>query len=45
VRNFAFEMRDGPDTKIDTVTTLVMRPKVAGEEGPKLPLRVRKVEH
>ncbi|KAI5117520.1 hypothetical protein M0805_009528 [Coniferiporia weirii] len=44
VRNYVFAMRDGPDTKLDRVTTILPRPKVAGEEGYALPMRVRRVE-
>ena len=44
VRNYVFEMRDGPETKLETVITLLPRPKVAGEEGYALPMRVRRVE-
>nr|QEP49721.1 11-oxo-beta-amyrin 30-oxidase [Inonotus obliquus] len=45
IRNYVFEMRDGPETKIDTITTILPRPKVAGEEGYALPMRVRRFEH
>lgn len=34
-------MRDGPDTKVDMTSTFLPRPKVAGEEGYALPMRVR----
>ncbi|KAJ7165625.1 cytochrome P450 [Mycena crocata] len=44
VRNFTFEFPDGPDTKIETHLTIVPRPKVAGQNGAKVPLRVRRVE-
>ncbi|KAJ7792628.1 cytochrome P450 [Mycena leptocephala] len=44
VRNFVFEFPDGPGTKIDTHATIVLRPKVAGHKGAKVPLRVRTVE-
>lgn len=44
IRNYAFDMRDGPETKIDSVMTILPRPKVAGEEGYAMPMRVRRVE-
>jgi len=43
IRNYVFEMRDGPETKIETLITLLPRPRVVGEEGPIMPLRVRRV--
>jgi len=43
VRHFTFELPDGPSTKIDMHPSLLMRPKVAGEEGPNVPLVVRRV--
>ncbi|KIJ59409.1 hypothetical protein HYDPIDRAFT_140642 [Hydnomerulius pinastri MD-312] len=44
VKNFVFEMRDGPETKIETGRGVLPRPKVAGEEGARVPLRVRRFE-
>lgn len=41
VKNFVLEMRDGPDTKVEITRGLTLRPKVAGEAGIKVPLRVR----
>jgi len=41
IRNYVFELRDGPETSIETVMTILPRPKVAGEKGYSLPLRVR----
>ncbi|KZS94165.1 cytochrome P450 [Sistotremastrum niveocremeum HHB9708] len=43
VRNFAFEPRDGADSKIDKYTSLFTRPKLAGETKAALPLRVRRL--
>ena len=42
LRNFVFEMRDGPETKIEMVSTILPRPKVVGEEGYATPLRVKR---
>ena len=44
IRNFTFELQNGPATKIDSHRGLLPRPKVAGEEGPKVPLVVKRVE-
>jgi len=43
VRYFSFELPDGPSTKFDLHHSFLMRLKVAGEEGPKVPLVVRPV--
>lgn len=42
IRNFVFEFRDGPDTKIEIGRGLLPRAKVAGEPGVELPLRIRR---
>ncbi|KAF7354652.1 Cytochrome P450 4F12 [Mycena sanguinolenta] len=44
IRNYVFELPDGPETKIETHVTIVPRPKVAGQDGAKVPLKVRRVE-
>ncbi|KAJ7124543.1 cytochrome P450 [Mycena epipterygia] len=44
VRNYVFEFPDGPETKIEEHVTIVPRPKVVGQNGAKVPLRVRRVE-
>ncbi|KAI9456895.1 cytochrome P450 [Boletus coccyginus] len=41
VKNFVFELRDGVDSKIEIGMGILPRPKIAGEVGCKLPLRVR----
>ncbi|CCL99010.1 uncharacterized protein FIBRA_01018 [Fibroporia radiculosa] len=41
VRHYAFEFKDGPDTKVKTVRGLLPRPSVVGELGAKVSLRVR----
>ncbi|KIM68469.1 hypothetical protein SCLCIDRAFT_1209280 [Scleroderma citrinum Foug A] len=40
VKDFVFEMRDGPGTQIEFGIGMVLRPKVAGEDGTRIPLRV-----
>ncbi|KIM86964.1 hypothetical protein PILCRDRAFT_815408 [Piloderma croceum F 1598] len=44
VRNFAFELRDGPNTKLEIGRVLALRPKIVGEEECRMPLRVRRVD-
>ncbi|KAK0455626.1 cytochrome P450 [Desarmillaria tabescens] len=44
VRNFSFEFPGGSDAAIGKYTgSILPRPKVVGEEGAKIPLRVRRV--
>jgi cytochrome P450 len=42
VKNFVFEMRDGPDTPVEVVRGILPRPRVVGENGIEVPLRVRR---
>ncbi|KAG6852670.1 hypothetical protein C0991_010038 [Blastosporella zonata] len=44
IRNYTFELLDGPETKIERHRGILPRPKVAGEDGPRVPMRVRRVE-
>ncbi|KAG1885874.1 cytochrome P450 [Suillus fuscotomentosus] len=44
VKNFVFELRDGPDTPVEIVRGILLRPRVAGEDGTGVPLRVRRYE-
>ncbi|KAG8219007.1 cytochrome P450 [Butyriboletus roseoflavus] len=44
VKNFVFEFPGGPGTVIETARGILPRPKVAGEEGTAVPLRVRRFE-
>lgn len=45
VRNYTFELRDGPDTKIEVGRALgTLRPKIVGEDECRMPLRVRRVD-
>ncbi|KAJ6517532.1 cytochrome P450 [Mycena vitilis] len=41
VRNFTFELPKGPETAIGRQTNILPRPKVEGEEGYAVPLRIR----
>ncbi|KAI6012722.1 cytochrome P450 [Pisolithus orientalis] len=42
IKNFVLEMRDGPNTKIEMTMGILSRPRVVGEAGTKVPLRVRR---
>ncbi|KAF8878006.1 cytochrome P450 [Gymnopilus junonius] len=44
IRNYTFELPNGPTTKIESHPAIFRRPKVAGEVEPRLPLRIRRVE-
>ncbi|KAG2035768.1 cytochrome P450 [Suillus americanus] len=44
VKNFVFEMRDGPDTPVEVARGILPRPRVVGEDGIGVPLRVRRYE-
>ncbi|KDQ28771.1 hypothetical protein PLEOSDRAFT_1063555 [Pleurotus ostreatus PC15] len=43
IRNFTFEF-EGPEPKIEKHISILPRPKIAGQDGAKVPLRVRRVE-
>jgi len=42
VRNYMFELQDGPDTNLEIKPVLLPRPNIAGEDGA---ARVRVGEH
>ncbi|KAG2151477.1 cytochrome P450 [Suillus clintonianus] len=44
VKNYVFEMRDGPDTKVEVGRGILPRPRVVGEDGVGVPLKVRRYE-
>ncbi|KAG1785647.1 cytochrome P450 [Suillus plorans] len=44
VKNFVFEMRDGPDTPVEVARGILPRPRVVGEDGTGVPLRIRLYE-
>ncbi|KAH9483305.1 Cytochrome P450 monooxygenase 215 [Psilocybe cubensis] len=44
VRNYTFELPDGPDTKIIRHPSILPRPKILGEVGARVPLKIRRVE-
>ncbi|KAG6876262.1 hypothetical protein C0993_004630 [Termitomyces sp. T159_Od127] len=43
IRNYTFELLDGPETKIEQHRSVLPRPKVAGQTGAKVPMRVTRV--
>jgi cytochrome P450 len=43
-RKYAFELLQGPETPIGKSVSIVLRPKVEGEKGARVPLRVRRLE-
>jgi hypothetical protein len=44
VRNYTFELQDGPDTNLEIKPVLLPRPNIVGEDGCRTPLRVRRVD-
>jgi len=44
VKNFVFEMRDGPETRVEIARGILPRPRIVGEDGIGVPLRVRRYE-
>ncbi|KAL4079886.1 cytochrome P450 [Scleroderma yunnanense] len=44
LKNFMLEMRDGLETKITVRRGIFSRPKVVGEEGTMVPLRIKRYE-
>ncbi|KAI6030993.1 cytochrome P450 [Pisolithus marmoratus] len=44
VKSFIFEMRDGPNTQIELCRGILPRPRVVGEDGDAMPLRVTRYE-
>ncbi|KAF7308932.1 Cytochrome P450 [Mycena kentingensis (nom. inval.)] len=45
IRNYTFEFPGGPETELGVHRSIIPRPKVAGEAGANVPLRVRRVEY
>ncbi|KAG9309800.1 cytochrome P450 [Chiua virens] len=42
IKNFVFALRDGPEVEIGMERGILPRPKVVGEEGASVPMRVRR---
>ncbi|KAI6040776.1 cytochrome P450 [Pisolithus marmoratus] len=41
IKSFVLEMRDGPNTKVEITRGITLRPRIAGEDGIQVPMRVR----
>jgi cytochrome P450 len=44
LRKYTFELLNGPETEIKEETAIIRRPKVVGETGTRVPMRIRRVE-
>ncbi|KAH9887704.1 cytochrome P450 [Cubamyces lactineus] len=44
IKNYTFELPNGPETVIEYARGVLPRPRVAGEQGACVPMRVRRVE-
>lgn len=44
IRNYSFELPEGIMTKIENHQSVLSRPKVAGQDGAKVPLKVKRVD-
>ncbi|KAG5650385.1 hypothetical protein H0H81_012428 [Sphagnurus paluster] len=44
IRNFAFELPNGPATNVGTHRAILQRPKIQGEDDARVPLLVKRVE-
>ena len=44
LKNYTFELRDGPETKMEHCRSVLPRPRVAGEPGANVPMRVRRID-
>ena len=44
IRNYTFELPDGRSTEFDYHRSFVDRPKVAGQDGPRVPMIIRRAE-
>lgn len=44
IQNYAIELRDGPNTQLELGRAILLRPKLVGEDGCHIPLRIRRLE-
>lgn len=44
MKDFVFEMRDGPETQVEIGRGVLLRPKLVGEDGTRIPLRVSRYD-
>ena len=42
VKNYVFELLDGPETKIEVGRGILPRPRIGGDESARMPMRVRR---
>ena len=44
IKNYRFELPDGPETKLEHCRGVLPRPRVVGQKGANVPMRVRRVD-
>ena len=44
IKNYRFELPDGPETKIEYCRGVLPRPRVAGQQGANVPMHVRRAD-
>ena len=44
IKHYRFELPEGPETKIEFCRGVLPRPRIVGEKGANLPMRVRRVD-
>lgn len=44
IRSYKFDLRDGPDTPVETMRALLPRPRVVGEEGCRVPMKITRAD-
>jgi cytochrome P450 len=44
IRKYVFDLPNGPETKIGKQAAIILRPKVEGEKGTRVPMKIRRVE-
>ena len=44
IRNFAFSLRDGPDTKYNMYRTILVRPRISEDKDFAVPVYLSRVE-
>jgi cytochrome P450 len=44
IRKYVFDLPNGPETKIGKQAAIIVRPKVEGEKGARVPMKIRRVE-
>ena len=44
IKNYTFELPDGPETVIEYCRGVLPRPRLVGEKGASVPMRVRRAD-